>query len=965
MTKKITLAAMLATALGAYAGPVEPTTISDGKFADNTQWYTMQIAAAGFYLTDAEEGGAMPLSKTSSLQTDGDLWCFVGNDTDGYMIYNRATGTEKSLAASSTPAGSDQGGSAFATLKAPGQEGQCYLWNFQSSTNITNSYYIYEQGLNGNKNKLNNRGNRLAFWTAGADAGSSVVITPHTPTAMTLGTDGVLTVSTDPTITLSGDVALTANADGSYTLGDCVYTFGSPDDYVVREYMIRFADGTSQSGVGRGESNAELPIQGPATITDVRVLAYPALQMAENGYAVFRYDKTPGFTIPYRIPTIVTINAGEHKGRLIAINDYRYCGGDIGAGRIDLYMSYSDDNGKTWSIPEVMRNAEGNPVAMGTGAGTPAGTKQSVTNLDCGFGDPASVSDRETGELLVVACCGRMNFFSSRRDDPQPSARWWSTDGGMTWTEPDYGQWEQIYALFDGTCRNGYIDGQFVGSGRMIQSSRVKVGSHYRVYCVMSGRHAESGNISNWVLYSDDFGHNWHVLGDPMNPAVSSGADEPKCEELPDGSILLAARGNGGGRNFNIFRYTDIAKAEGVWGSHINTNLGLDHGINACNGEIMILPVKNTTTGQQAYMAIQSFPNSTRREKVSLAWKILASAADYDEPSDFTRWDGFFQLSDKSSCYSTFTWQADNTLGIMFEESSFGDLGGGYCEIYRSLSIPELTDGAWEYCPDEDNTVARAHTDELVTLRANDVAGAPGNVVGNFIDKGKELVKNAADAYRANPSDETYAAFNAAISNTDYMLMPAHGGIYSFRNAHGGLAGYPTTDRWLGAATAALNLQSAENDATRFTVILPEDSENFILYSASAKRFVKATTEKTSTAISVSAVPEEAGQYTFNVKNGKVAIVCANPGHNSYPAIHMDSGTKPVIWTVDAAASQWVMTLLDTTNEFPELSGIEEVTAPEATSGSERYFDLQGRRVVSPRNGQLLITDTRKKVIKN
>lgn len=959
MTKKIMLAAMVASALAAQAGPVEPTTIIDGRFADGTKWYTMQIAAAGFYLTDAEEQGAMPLEKTTTLFTDGDLWCFVGSDADGYTIYNRASGTEKSLAAPTNPTGSDQGGSAYPTLKAPGQEGQCYRWNFTASNNIENSFYIYEQGQSAYK--INNRGNRLAFWTAGADAGSSVVLKEYTASGLTCA-DGVITVSTEPNITLSGPIAPTVNADGSIELGDCTYNFASTDNYVVREYLLRCADGTTRTLVGRGESNGQVPVAGPATITDIRVVAYPAVVMPENGYVVFRYDNTPGFTVPYRIPTIVTVRAGEHKGRLIAINDYRYSWADIGSGRIDLYMSYSDDNGTTWSVPDHMRDSAGQPVAKGTGAATPAGTKQIESNLDCGYGDPASVSDRETGEILVVACCGRMPFFSGRREDPQPSARWWSNDGGMTWTKPDYGQWEQIYALFDGTCTYGYIDSQFVGSGRMIQSSRIKVGTHYRIYCVMSGRNVAAGNISNWVLYSDDFGRNWHILGDPKNPAVSAAGDEPKCEELPDGSILLAARGNGGGRNFNIFHYTDMAKAEGRWDTHINTNLGLNHGINACNGEIMILPVKETATGRQAYMAIQSFPNSTSREKVSLAWKILSSADDYDSPSDFTSWNGFYQLSDKSSCYSTFTWQDDNALGVMFEESPFGDLGGGYCEIYRRVTIEELTEGAWEYFPDENGTVARQQTNDLVTKRANDVAGAPGNIVGNFTDEGKKLIKQAAEAYQADPSDETYTAFNAAITDTSHMLMPVHGGIYSFKSAHGGMAGYPADDRWLGCTTSALNIVQAETDYTRFTLIQPEDSENFLLYSAARKSFIKDTPAATETAIGMSTVPENAGHYTFSVNPGKVSIVSANPGNASYPSIHMNSGQKPVIWTVDAPASKWVMTLLDTTTEFPELSAIEEIAAGSDATAT-RYFDLQGRPVATPRRGQLLITDTHRKLL--
>ena len=954
MTKKFMLATFVAMALGAQAGPVVPTTIADGEFAADTKWYTMQIASAGFYLTDVEENGYMPLQQTSAIPADGDLWCFVGSDADGYTVYNRAAGTGKSLAAPVSPAGNDNGGSAYPTLKAPGADGQCYLWNFTASTNIADSYYMFEQGSPANK--VNNRGNRLAFWTAGADAGSSVVIREAAVSALSMGGDGVITVNTDPLVTLSGEVAPVANADGTITLGDCNYYFSTPEGTAVRAYYIALADGSSKTVTGRGESNAQIPVAGPATVRTLRVQVAQVPAQSDNGYIVFRYDGTPDYGVVYRIPSITRVMAGQYKDRLFAVNDYRYCGGDIGAGRIDLHMSYSDDNGKTWSVPDDMRDAQGNPVARGTGAGTPAGQKQSVVNLDCGYGDPASISDRETGEILVVACCGRMNFFASTREDPQPSARWWSTDGGQTWTEPDYGQWEQIYALFDGTCPNGKIDGQFIGSGRMVQSSRVKVGTHYRVYCVMSGRFKETGQISNWVLYSDDFGHNWHILGDPMQPGVPTGADEPKCEELPDGSILLSAR-TGSGRNFNIFRYTDIAKAEGVWDSHVYSNLGTGHGFNACNGEILIVPVKNTTTGDKAFMAIQSFPNSGAREKVTLAWKILASPADYDEPSDFQTWNGYYQLTPLPSAYSTMIWQGDNTLGVLFEERTFGV---DYCEVYRNLTLQQLTDGAWEYCAETDDNDKAAVQAAMVEKILNDIAGAPGNVVGNLSDEGKAQVIAAAEAYRANPSDATYADFCNAYYNNANIIMPAHGGVYSFRSAHGGLNGYPSADRWLSATATALSVSDAENETTRFTLVQPEGEETFAIYSGAKKVFVMNTPDKTETAVKLSTSADNAGRYNFSVAAGKVAIVSANPGNASYPAIHMNSSQKPVIWTEAAPASKWVMTLLDTTSELPDLSGIDEIAA-DGISSPVRYFDLQGRPVAIPHKGQLLINDRRQK----
>ncbi|MCM1310303.1 MAG: Ig-like domain-containing protein [Bacteroides sp.] len=922
MIKRFLLAAMVTTAAAAWADSFVATTITDGKFAPDTEWYTMQIHTSGYYLSnEVNANGAMPLLRKSTFNAAGDLWCFVGNDTDGYKIYNRAEGPGKSLAAPIEMKGTT-GADSYPVLKAPGEEGNCYDWVFTTGS-IAGSYFIGEKGYA--NNRINVRNGQLAFWTDGADNGSSIVIKK----VYFAKIDGdALLVNEEPRTTLSGTIAPTVNADGSIVLGNCDYHFTSPEGKTVLSYTLSYPDGTSKTVTGRGEVKDDLTVSGPAVLDNVTARVIDLQGQSDNGYIVFRYNGTPGFDIVYRIPSIVTVLAGDHKGRVFAVNDYRYCGGDIGAGRIDLYQSYSDDNGKTWTVPDVVRGVDGQPIAMGTGNGTPAGTKQSVTNLDCGFGDPATVCDRETGELFMVACAGRMNFFSSRRADPQPSARWWSTDGGETWTEPDFTQWEQIYSLFDDNCTYGYIDGQFIGSGRMVQSSKVKVGSHYRLYAVMSGRNAAAGNISNWVLYSDDFGHNWKILGDPYNPAISYNADEPKCEELPDGSILLAARGNGGGRNFNIFHYSNIENGEGHWGDQINSTLGTGHGINACNGEIMIIPVKNAA-GEKAHLAIQSFTNSSAREKVTLAYKALRTPADYDKPEDFQTWDGFYQLTPKPSAYSTMILQEDKTIGVLFEESTYNnrhyvdsdgvahdDGNYDFCEVYRNLSIPELTGNTWEYDdkPQSENEIKK----EAVENKLDEVSGYEGSpIVGLPTAASIANVKTVGNTYLADPTEENYLAFNAAYDSME-LTMPRSGGIYSFTNAHGGKYNI-SGDRWLAAGATTLSVKSAEDATTKFVVFNPADNaDEFLLYNESLKVYAKPTPEEVSTAVSTATKSYNAGTYKFVVSNGKVALSCTTPGKAAYPALHMDGSQKVVIWTEGEAASKWVMTLLGMAEELPE-----------------------------------------------
>ncbi|MCM1028797.1 MAG: family 20 glycosylhydrolase [Pseudoflavonifractor sp.] len=424
------------------------------------------------------------------------------------------------------------------------------------------------------------------------------------------------------------------------------------------------------------------------------LLGLTAMAAVPQGEVIFRYDGSPGNDIAYRIPALARVTHGPHAGRLIAIADHRYCGGDIGAGRIDLLISVSDDNGATWTAPAQLLDSKGQPVARGTGA-----EGNDISNLDCGFGDAAIVADNASDEVFMLACAGRQNLFSSTRENPQPSARWWSYDGGDTWTAPDFTLWEEIYGLFDGTTPQGRADGQFVGSGRIMQSRKIKADKYYRLYAVNSVQTDHGKTMANYVLYSDDFGRSWHILGDPMKAPVPSDGDEPKAEELPDGSVLLAGRGRRGGRHFNIFRYTDPLKAQGSWGEPVLTQMGVEHGLNACNGEILIVPARSTSAAKDGYLALQSVPYGPGRKNVGIFYKPLMSPEDYDSPDDFASgWEGFYQVSDLPSAYSTMIQQADGAIGFLYEET--GTPGHDYNIVYKRLPIEQITSDRYSYIPE-------------------------------------------------------------------------------------------------------------------------------------------------------------------------------------------------------------------------------------------------------------------------
>lgn len=983
------------------------TTITDGQFDPETNWYTIQIGAEGYYWTYTPSVQQMNLTKTTTKFNDADLWCFTGNNEDGYYIYNKVAGASMMLAASSGLDGSETS----VSVMTQGIDGYCYKWQFRETDLLGADSQAFLVNEFGNVDKIvNNRDSRLAFLTTGADVNSAIkVIWAQRTIKMEGSTNGIYSQNKTSTWYSSwthrgvevgfrnSNCNMQPAADNSYlkiysgasAATATPWNFFSPEGTYVCGYEFDFCkDGsyTAEVSVVNGENSliakyekqhfqvADLSedvssdlsiVANPSTVNKgiqvtAMTITYRRAVKNKPGVVVFRYDGTKDYAICYRIPSITTIENGPHKGRILAVNDYRYSNADIGNGRIDLYMSYSDDNGLSWSTPDHMRNADGEPVAQGTGKGSIA---TSLQNPDCGFGDPAMVSDRETGRVMVVSVCGRTPFWSARRDNPNQVARWYSDDGGDTWTEFS-NITESIYPLFDNTVPNGYIDSEFFGSGRMVQSRKVKVGDYYRVYAVMSGYHAESGVVSNWVLYTDDFGQTWNILGDPMTPPVASLGDEPKAEELPDGSVLLAGRRSSGNRNFNVFHYTDIAAGKGDWGTAVATDMGMGS-INACNGEIMIIPVRNIATKRQSYMALQSFPYGGTRRNVSIAWKVLAEAADIANPMAFTKWNGRIQISNIGSCYSTMCWQHDNTLGFLYEEETYGKT---YCEVYRNLSIEDITDGEYEYYPDEDGSVADALRAAVVDFRLQDEAPSEkeGKYVGQPDGKGNAKAENAAAAYRAEPTVDNYLLFNEAIASGAGYIEIIDGGVYTLKSAHA--YGATFGDRWLTSDGVNLKSVSTPTAETVFTFVhRNDDSENWLIYHPATKSFIAQSPSVTETAFKVSVSVEDAHEYiASSTSAGLTSLSDSDPGNASYVSIHQGRNNNGhiVIWVPDEQASKWYMELdhMAAADEMPDLkSGMDQIMQDSTTD--VRYFDIMGREILTPEHGQFLITSDRRKII--
>lgn len=289
--------------------------------------------------------------------------------------------------------------------------------------------------------------------------------------------------------------------------------------------------------------------------------------------------------------------------------------------------------------------------------------------------------------------CGETVYWheTTNRQNPNRIAVMRSLDNGKTWS-----QWEEItesvYGIFDQSA-HGCIQSCFVGSGKILQSRVIKVGTHYRIYAALCAR--PNGNR---VIYSDDFGRTWLALGGQDALPVVNG-DEPKCEELPDGRVVISSRA-WGGRYFNIYDYTDISSGAGSWdeaawsGKDTDGCTAID---NACNGEILIVPAIRKEDSKNVYLALQSVPLGPKRANVGIYYKELTEDISSITAESFAAdWENPYQVSESTSAYSTMILLNNGNIAIYYEENENHNCQGGYDMVYEEITLETLTSGCYK-----------------------------------------------------------------------------------------------------------------------------------------------------------------------------------------------------------------------------------------------------------------------------
>ena len=817
----LTLCLMQSVQLFAAESPFNTTTVENGTFAQGTIWYTLQIGNNGYVLHNNGSASYIALDDVISDATDdAQLWAFSGDNTNGYRLYNKETGANKVLAAPTTMQG-QTGANSYPILVDANSvpAGYTDTWLFTASTDLGQGdtyYYMYEKDYP--SNKVNNRDNKLAFWNSGADAGSTLNIriaqaeykvttgtgewtasnaagtwaagwksteAPHAILSETQGRNNIAGYDEN------GNLQLFTCLDNAVVDGKHIATYSisaESEDYMIASYRFNFTssgasdvtvtpEGDSAVTAGSAsQATVEATNSDEATALTFTVTSSSNMFANTKDFYITIVRKAPYIEpsteifvtnkggIPYRIPAIAMAKNGD----LIAVADYRHSGADIGVennGRIDLHARISKDNGESWGDKFA--------IVEGQGANSP-------DFMHVGFGDPCIVADRESNRVLVLSCAGNVSFQNGTRNNHQNIARFYSEDNGATWSTPvDIAP--EIYEMWDNS-NHGPVMAMFVGSGKIHQSRYVKVNDYYRLYCAVLLKNKEA-TYTNFVLYSDDFGGSWSVLGGVNNAPIPSGGDEPKVEEFPNGNVVISSRINGG-RDFNIFTFTNAERAEGSWGTRATSNANVNGVVaqgNSTNGEILIIPVVRNEDNKEMWMALQSVPFGSDRNNVGIYYKELETEADFNTPANFAKnWDGRHQASYMGSAYSTMCLQKDSTIAFLYEESTYG---ANYTIVYKNYSLEYITDSAYSVAKGKEPEIEPAEPIE---------PGAPVLPEDTKLYRIKSVSKNKylnIESYNANnasgPKGSVGIADYTESNDQIFALEDAGNGKYYIVSADG------------------------------------------------------------------------------------------------------------------------------------------------------------------------------------
>lgn len=282
----------------------------------------------------------------------------------------------------------------------------------------------------------------------------------------------------------------------------------------------------------------------------------------------------------YRIPGLTTSN----KGTLLGVYDVRHNSSVDLQEHVNIGLSRSTDGGQSW---EKMRI----PLDFGEYNGLPKAQN--------GVGDPAILTDRQTGTLWIMAAwthgMGNGRAWNNSRPGQQPGETAQlvltrSDDDGQSWSAPinitSQVKQPDWHFLLQGPGRGiSMTDGTLVFAGQYINADRMP---------------------SACLIYSKDHGTSWHI----SQPARSN-TTEAQVAEIEPGVLMLNMRDNRGGSRA-VATTRDLGQ---TWQEHPSSRKALTEPV--CMASLLHVPAAENTLGKD--LLLFSNPDSPKhRHRITL-----------------------------------------------------------------------------------------------------------------------------------------------------------------------------------------------------------------------------------------------------------------------------------------------------------------------------------------------------------
>lgn len=331
----------------------------------------------------------------------------------------------------------------------------------------------------------------------------------------------------------------------------------------------------------------------------------------------------------YRIPAIVTLDDGS----LVSVADKRINNIADLPNDIDVVCRRSTDGGRSWS--EYITVARHDSIG--------------------GYGDPALVCDRNSGDLIVISTHGQGLWLPT----PGEICVSRSSDGGLTWMPPVSIN-DQILTCDPDGSQPIKCNSAFASSGRAVQLS------DGRIMFVLVTRREGVEQFTCYAVYSDDGGHTWHVSATP----TTTDGDESKIAQTADGTLITSIRDRR--RMCRLFsRSTD----NGVTWSPPRQIVTLPDP--ACNGDF----IRYTHDGHD--LLLHSLPTGGSRHNVTI----------FVSRDNGATWTPTRRVARGASAYSSMTVLPDGSVGILTEEAANPDdpaVNDGYRICYTRIPASEI-----------------------------------------------------------------------------------------------------------------------------------------------------------------------------------------------------------------------------------------------------------------------------------